>query len=88
MSSGLPLPADDFAALATTVDTEEFRAALGRVACGYDGGQIVDEGETANPVTVLVIATEERISRLPERKHSILNKGLSLFGSENDQIKE
>jgi hypothetical protein len=43
MSSGLPLPADDFAALATTVDTEEFRAALGRVACGYDGGQIVDE---------------------------------------------
>jgi hypothetical protein len=37
------LSADDFAALATTVDTEEFRAALGRVACGYDGGQIVDE---------------------------------------------
>jgi hypothetical protein len=34
---------DDFAALAATVDTEQFRAALGRVACGYDGGQIVDE---------------------------------------------
>jgi FkbM family methyltransferase len=33
----------DFAALAATVDTEQFRAALGRVACGYDGGQIVDE---------------------------------------------
>jgi len=25
------------------VDTDTFRAALGRVACGYDGGQIVDE---------------------------------------------
>jgi FkbM family methyltransferase len=24
-------------------DTEAFRAALGRIACGYDGGQIVDE---------------------------------------------
>src|SRR6267154_1963391 len=34
---------DDIAALASTVDTEAFRAALGRVACGYDGGQIVDE---------------------------------------------
>jgi hypothetical protein len=34
---------DDFAALASTVDTEQFRAALGRVACGYDGGQIVDQ---------------------------------------------
>ena len=34
---------DDVAALASTVDTEAFRAALGRIACGYDGGQIVDE---------------------------------------------
>jgi FkbM family methyltransferase len=34
---------DEFAALASTVDTEAFRAALGRVACGYDGGQIVDD---------------------------------------------
>ena len=34
---------DDLAALAATVDTEQFRAALGRIACGYDGGQIVDE---------------------------------------------
>jgi FkbM family methyltransferase len=34
---------DDFAALASMVDSEQFRAALGRVACGYDGGQIVDE---------------------------------------------
>jgi len=25
------------------VDTEAFRAALGRIACGYDGGQIVEE---------------------------------------------
>lgn len=34
---------DELAALASTVGTEAFRAALGRVACGYDGGQIVDE---------------------------------------------
>jgi hypothetical protein len=34
---------DELAALASTVDTEAFRAALGRIACGYDGGQIVDE---------------------------------------------
>jgi FkbM family methyltransferase len=34
---------DDLAALAATVDTDAFRAALGRIACGYDGGQIVDE---------------------------------------------
>ena len=30
-------------ALASTVGTEAFRGALGRIACGYDGGQIVDE---------------------------------------------
>jgi len=34
---------DDFAALASMIGSEQFRAALGRVACGYDGGQIVDE---------------------------------------------
>jgi FkbM family methyltransferase len=34
---------DDLAALASIVDSEQFRAALGRVACGYDGGQIIDE---------------------------------------------
>jgi FkbM family methyltransferase len=32
--------AQDFSA---AIDTEAFRAALGRIACGYDGGQIVDE---------------------------------------------
>jgi FkbM family methyltransferase len=26
-----------------TIDSERFRAALGRIACGYDGGQIVDD---------------------------------------------
>jgi FkbM family methyltransferase len=31
------------AALAETVATDAFRAALGRIACGYDGGQIVPE---------------------------------------------
>jgi FkbM family methyltransferase len=34
---------DGLAALTSTVGSEQFRAALGRVACGYDGGQIVDE---------------------------------------------
>jgi FkbM family methyltransferase len=34
---------DDFAALAAMVGTKQFRAALGRIACGYDGGQILDE---------------------------------------------
>ena len=34
---------DELAALASIIETEQFRAALGRVACGYDGGQIVDE---------------------------------------------
>ena len=33
----------ELAALASTVDAEAFRAALGRIACGYDGGQIIDE---------------------------------------------
>jgi FkbM family methyltransferase len=30
-------------AIATMVDNEAFRASLGRIACGYDGGQIIDE---------------------------------------------
>jgi FkbM family methyltransferase len=34
---------NDLAELASTIDTEQFRAALGRIACGYDGGQIIDE---------------------------------------------
>jgi FkbM family methyltransferase len=34
---------DDVAAIVSSVDTEQFRAALGRIACGYDGGQIADE---------------------------------------------
>jgi hypothetical protein len=34
---------DELAALAQTVDSEAFRASLGRIACGYDGGQIVEE---------------------------------------------
>lgn len=29
--------------LAASMDTDAFRAALGRIACGYDGGQIFDE---------------------------------------------
>jgi hypothetical protein len=31
------------AEFAAMIDTEGFRAALGRIACGYDGGQIVDD---------------------------------------------
>jgi hypothetical protein len=30
---------------ADAIDSEAFRAALGRIACGYDGGQIIDEGD-------------------------------------------
>lgn len=30
-------------ALAATVDSEDFRLALGRIACGYDGGQVTAE---------------------------------------------
>ena len=26
-----------------TVKTEAFRASLGRIACGYDGGQVIQE---------------------------------------------
>jgi FkbM family methyltransferase len=33
----------ELAALAATVDSDQFRAALGRVACGYDGGQVFEE---------------------------------------------
>jgi FkbM family methyltransferase len=34
---------DDLVALVSTVETEQFRAALGRIACGYDGGQVFEE---------------------------------------------
>ena len=34
---------EDAAALRSVVESEAFRASLGRIACGYDGGQIVDE---------------------------------------------
>ena len=32
----------DLARLSTTLETESFRASLGRIACGYDGGQIYE----------------------------------------------
>jgi FkbM family methyltransferase len=32
----------DADAVSSVVDTEAFRLALGRIACGYDGGQIID----------------------------------------------
>ena len=35
--------ADERAALAATVNSEAFRLSLGRIACGYDGGQVVEE---------------------------------------------
>jgi FkbM family methyltransferase len=38
--------AEELAALERTVNSEAFRASLGRIACGYDGGQIVDENAT------------------------------------------
>jgi FkbM family methyltransferase len=33
----------DPAVLASMVESEQFRTALGRIACGYDGGQIIEE---------------------------------------------
>jgi FkbM family methyltransferase len=33
----------DLAALASMVESEQFRVSLGRIACGYDGGQVVEE---------------------------------------------
>ena len=33
---------DDLVGLASMVDSEQFRASLGRIACGYDGGQVVE----------------------------------------------
>ena len=33
----------DLAALTPMVESEQFRASLGRIACGYDGGQVVEE---------------------------------------------
>ena len=33
----------DLAMLASMVESEQFRTALGRIACGYDGGQIIEE---------------------------------------------
>jgi FkbM family methyltransferase len=35
--------AKERAALAATVGSEAFRLSLGRIACGYDGGQVVEE---------------------------------------------
>jgi FkbM family methyltransferase len=35
--------ATERAALAATVGSEAFRLSLGRIACGYDGGQVVEE---------------------------------------------
>lgn len=39
---GIANPAD-IADLAKTLDTDKIRATLGRIACGYDGGQIFDD---------------------------------------------
>jgi FkbM family methyltransferase len=40
---GLDAAQEDLDALAAAIDTDTFRASLGRIACGYDGGQIVEE---------------------------------------------
>ena len=39
---GITDPAE-IAALAKSMDTDKMRASLGRIACGYDGGQIFDD---------------------------------------------
>ncbi len=38
-----PANAASVDAAVAALDTEEFRARLGRIACGYDGGQIYKE---------------------------------------------
>jgi hypothetical protein len=38
--------AEELAALDRAVHSEAFRASLGRIACGYDGGQIVEDDRT------------------------------------------
>ncbi len=35
--------------LAASIETEGFRAALGRIACGYDGGQIIAPDRSSDP---------------------------------------
>jgi FkbM family methyltransferase len=42
---GLDATPEDIAGLAAGMDTDAFRASLGRIACGYDGGQIVEEAD-------------------------------------------
>ena len=37
--------ASEIAALAHSLDTDAFRGSLGRIACGYDGGQIFDDDD-------------------------------------------
>ena len=37
---------EELAGLDQSVRSEAFRASLGRIACGYDGGQIVEDGAT------------------------------------------
>jgi FkbM family methyltransferase len=39
---GISTEPGDIDALAAALDTDRFRASLGRIACGYDGGQIID----------------------------------------------
>jgi len=39
-------PPQELAGIEQTVNSEAFRASLGRIACGYDGGQIVDDNAT------------------------------------------
>ena len=39
---------DELTALAALVRTEQFRASLGRVACGYDGGQVYHKDEVVS----------------------------------------
>jgi FkbM family methyltransferase len=44
LARGRRLTSDaELAALRAGVDSDRFRAALGRIACGYDGGQIVND---------------------------------------------
>lgn len=43
LGRGRQIEEKELKVLATTVGSEKFRAALGRIACGYDGGQIIED---------------------------------------------
>ena len=53
-------------ALVAAMDTDAFRASLGRIACGYDGGQIVEEPpEEGEPAALTADQSQGRLCAAP-----------------------